>query len=92
MGSPYCRGQAKIEHNTTKQVFTISPNDSVWQHVSSTPREMGSENHYEFTVEHDALGTLTWSVWEYPEGVYNEQETDSGPHKVIENLDVGINP
>jgi hypothetical protein len=51
---------------------------------------MRAENHYEFTVEHDALGTLTWSVWEYPEGVYNEQETDSGPHKVIENLGVGI--
>lgn len=53
---------------------------------------MGAENHYEFTVELDALGTLMWSVWEYPEGVYNEQEADSGPHKVIENLNVGINP
>ncbi|MEO9960737.1 MAG: hypothetical protein ABJF07_10605 [Nisaea sp.] len=53
---------------------------------------MRAENHYEFTAEHDALGTLTWSVWKYPEDVYNEQETDSGPHKVIENLGVGINP
>jgi len=92
MGSPYCRGQAKIEHAATKRVFTVTSNDGVWQQVSSTPREMGPETHYEFTVEHDELGTLVWSVWEYPDGVYNEREIDVGSHKVIENLDGGINP
>tara|TARA_R110000868_G_scaffold42178_1_gene143165 strand:- start:143 stop:265 length:123 start_codon:yes stop_codon:yes gene_type:complete len=40
MSSLYRRGEAKIEHNTTKQVFTISPDDGVWQQVSSTQGQM----------------------------------------------------
>ena len=51
---------------------------------------MGPEIHYEAVVEHRELGPLTWSLWEYPVGIENYNETDVGAHELIEDFDYGF--
>ena len=38
------------------------------------------------------MTALIWSVWGYPDGAYNERETDVGTHNVIGNFDLGVDP
>ena len=51
---------------------------------------MGSEIHYEATVEHPELGQITWGLWEYPVGIENHHETDAGAHEVVKDFDYGL--
>lgn len=86
----YCRGIAKVRHAATGEIHAISPDDLDWQNASSDDRQMGPEHHYEAIVEHLSLGLLTWGLWEYPEGVENDSETDVGQHVLVENFDFGL--
>jgi hypothetical protein len=45
---------------------------------------------YQATLEHSALGLLSWSLWEYPVGVENYRETDLNGHEVVEDFDYGL--
>ena len=51
---------------------------------------MGSEIHYEATVEHPELGQIAWGLWEYPVGIENHHETDAGAHEVVKDFDYGL--
>lgn len=88
---PYAKGTAKIEHATTGVVYHIDAADLEWDVAGvDDERGMGSETHWMAQVEHPALGTLSWSVWEYPEGAENMTETDENGHKIIENFQYGL--
>lgn len=86
----YCRGIARIRHSATGEIYEIGCDDLDWDAVGGDERQMGSEIHYEATVEHPALGELTWGLWEYPVGVENHHETKAGPHEVINDFDYGL--
>ncbi|RJL15830.1 hypothetical protein [Paracoccus siganidrum] len=86
----YCRGVARIRHASTDEVFEIESHDLDWDAVGGDNRSMGSEIHYEATIDHPELGDLTWGLWEYPIGIENHHITDAGKHEVIEDFDYGL--
>lgn len=86
----YCRGTARIRHAETGAVYEIDGNELYWDAVDSNERQMGSETHFEAMIEHPELGTVTWALWEYPEGVENSKNTDAGDHTVIKDFDYGL--
>lgn len=86
----YCKGTARIRHHTTREIYEIESDELDWDAVGGDERQMGSETHYEAVVEHPELGELTWGLWEYPEGIENYQNTDVGPHEVVEDFDYGL--
>jgi len=51
---------------------------------------MGSQIHYEAVIDHPELGELSWSLWEYPIGIEDYHNTDTGPHEIIEDFNYGF--
>ncbi|RWH52861.1 MAG: hypothetical protein EOQ82_24845 [Mesorhizobium sp.] len=86
----YCKGTARIRHQATGEIHEIESDQLDWDAVGGDERQMGPEIHYEATVEHSALGPLTWGLWEYPVGIENYHETNVGPHEVVEDFDYGL--
>jgi hypothetical protein len=86
----YCRGTARIRHRKTGSIHEIESDELDWDAVGGDERQMGPEIHYEAVVEHRELGRLTWSLWEYPVGVENHNQTDVGEHELIEDFDYGL--
>lgn len=86
----YCRGTAKILHAETGETYEIDSEELEWDTADICERQMGPEAHYEATIEHTELGQITWGLWEYPLGIENYQNTNSGEHEVLENFDYGL--
>lgn len=86
----YCRGTAQIRHNQTGDIYEIESDELHWDAGGGDERQMGSEIHYEAVIDHPELGELSWGLWEYPIGIENYQNTDVGPHEVIEDFDYGL--
>lgn len=86
----YCRGKARIRHRETGQIHEIESGELDWEVVDGDEREMGPETHYEAFVDHPELGILTWGLWEYPEGIENDQNTDVGGHEVVDDFSFGL--
>lgn len=86
----YCRGTARIRHSETGVVYEIDGNELDWDAIGCDEHPMGSETHFEAMIEHPELGTVTWGLWEYPEGVENHKSTDAGHHTVVKDLDYGL--
>ena len=74
----YCKGTARIRHHATGEIYEIESDELDWDAVGGDERQMGSEIHYEATVEHPELGKLTWGLWEYPLGIESHHETNAG--------------
>lgn len=67
-----CNGSAKIEHYLTGKTFEINSDEISWDVSSSDhDRRMGMEYFYTGILEHEVLGTLSWTVSEYPTNVIN---------------------
>jgi hypothetical protein len=90
MANVYCKGTARIRHNITGTVFDIQGDELHWDVVSVDQRQMGPEVCFEAEVEHSRLGSLSWSLWEYPRGVENARESKVGHHEIIEDFDYGF--
>lgn len=86
----YCKGAAKIRHHLTREVHEINCAELSWDAVGGDEGQMGAEIHYEAVFEHPVLGDLTWSLWEYPEGVEDHHDTDVGEHELLEDFDYGL--
>ena len=86
----YCRGDARIRHRETGQIYKIESEELDWEAVDSSERQMGPEIHYEAVVDHPELGLLTWGLWEYPVGIENYQNTDAGDHEVVNDFSYGL--
>jgi len=72
------------------RTFSIESDELDWDAVGSDERHMGPEIHYEAVLDHPALGRLSWSLWEYPVGIENHDETNAGGHEVVEDFDYGL--
>ena len=86
----YCNGTVRIRHKATGMVYEVERDKLDWDAVGGAERQMGPEIHHEAVVEHPELGLLTWSVWEYPVGILNHNQTDVGEHELIEDFDYGL--
>lgn len=87
--TPNVVGNAIIRHSETGEEFSISRDELDWD-CESEDRNMGAEHHYSATVSHPDLGDLTWSIWEYPEGVMNNTETDANGHVVVKDFGLSL--
>lgn len=82
-----CTGVAILEDSQTGRHFQILPDELDWDVVDGQDRSMGLEKHYQATVEHVDLGTLTWNLWEYPVGLQNQSSTEVGQARIIQDFD-----
>ncbi|WP_137126417.1 hypothetical protein [Roseomonas sp. HF4] len=83
-------GVARIRHAENGTVYTVDPDELDWDEVGNEERGMGAEVTHVAVVEHSELGNLNWTVWEYPVGTYNNQQTDVGRHTLLENFEFGV--
>jgi hypothetical protein len=79
-------GVARIRHADNGTVYTVDPDELEWDEFGSEERGIGAEVTHVAVVEHSELGNLSWTVWEYPVGAFNSQETDVGRHTLLENF------
>ena len=70
-------------------MFEIVSDKLQWD-SSADDRQMGPEIHHQAQIEHTELGELTWSLWEYPEGVENHRESQINDHVMIQDFDYGL--
>lgn len=80
-------GQAIIRSKDDGQSYVIQAKDLEWNQVGGYERQMGLELEYLGEIEHPALGKLTWSVWEYPVGAFNDSDLDVNGHTLEANFD-----
>ena len=85
----YCKGTARIKHKMTGTIFEIESDELQWD-GSADERQMGPEIRHQAQIAHPELGELTWSLWEYPEGVENFRESKVNGHEIIEDFDYGL--
>jgi hypothetical protein len=74
----------------TGEIFTIPADELEWAEFATDERQMGAEVGYSAEIEHPALGTLSWELWEYPVGAENMRETHANGHELLENIDFGL--
>jgi hypothetical protein len=86
----YCNGTARFTHKTTGVIHNVKSDELDWEVVDSDDRQMGPEIHYEAVVDHPELGRLTWSLWEYPQGIENHRQTEAGEHELLEDFEYGL--
>ena len=79
-------GQATIRSKDDGQRYVIQAKDLEWNQVSGDERQMGPEFQYLGEIDHPTLGTLTWSVWEYPIGMFNHSDQDVNGHTLEANF------
>lgn len=90
MTAIYSRGIARFRHATTGEIFTISGDELEWAEFAADERQMGTESGYSAEIDHPALGTISWELWEYPIGAENMRETHANGHELLENIDFGL--
>lgn len=78
-----CTGEAKLRVRETGEVFTVVPEELDWDSEGVGEGSMGGEVRHWATVEFlspktGKTYTATWQLWEYPEGVQDNQESDFG--------------
>lgn len=59
----------------------------VW---SSTDRQMGPETEYHVAMDHEILGQLKWSIWEYPVGSINLVRPPKGEFRILKDFEFSI--
>lgn len=85
-------GTAVIRHKDTGQVFEIEAEEiaETWDSVGADEEQMGTRTTWEAAIEHPDLGTLTWQLWEYPDGAFNGTDTDVDGHVLLSDFQIGL--
>ncbi len=83
-------GAATIVHAVTGKIYHIDADELDWDSTGGSAHQMGPQIEYQATLEHPALGTLTWSVWEYPAGALNYTTYDIGPHRLDQDFTISF--
>lgn len=81
-------GVATIVHAVTGKTYHIDSEQIDWDATGGSERQMGPEIEYQAVLDHSDLGTLNWSVWEYPAGALNYIAYDVGPHTLVEDFTI----
>ena len=85
-----CTGVAIIEDNLSGRRFEIHSDELDWKVAAVQNRSMGMATHYRASIEHKILGTLSWSLWEYPVGLQNYNSTEVGQGRIIKDFDYSL--
>ncbi len=85
-------GKARIQHADTGEVYEIDEALFDFENTSTDERKNGIEKTYTAELDHPELGNLTWEVWEYPAGIYNDNDYNIGKHILLKNFDFEIKP
>lgn len=83
-------GTARIQHRETGEVHELDPEDLEWETAGVSEEPMGAEIEHRARLIHADLGELSWSLWEYPEGLENHQSYQLNGHLLLENFDISL--
>ncbi len=86
----YTTGEARIKHKETGIVYNINRDELSWECVNGDKRSMGPEYEYCAELEHDDLGQISWTLYEYPVGAENSRDHDMNGHELIDDFDYGL--
>ncbi len=75
------KGTAIIIDKNTGEAFEIQSDELDWQPEEAAPGTEPGQRHVA-QVDHPVLGTLIWSIWEYPGTSENIRETDPNGHSM----------
>ena len=82
-----CCGRALIKHQGTGKTYTIDACRLDWESDGfQQERGMGTEIQHRATLEHPCLGQLVFEVWEYPEGVFNQNDHALHGHLLVKDF------
>lgn len=62
----------------------------LWDSVGADEEPMGTRTTWEASIELPELGTLTWQLWEYPEGALNGTDTDVDGHELVSDFQITL--
>lgn len=79
-----CSGEAAFRVKETGEILTVTPEQLDWESEGVGEGGMGGKLRHWAIVELQSSQTgktytLTWQLWEYPEGVQDDQESDFDP-------------
>lgn len=83
-------GTAKISRASDGLIFEVDREEVDWEAVGGSERQMGPETEYRAEIQHDELGLLTWSLWEYPAEVVNLVSHDLNGHELVSDFDIAF--
>lgn len=85
-------GTAIIRHKDTGQELKIEADEisDLWDSVVADEEPMGTRTTWEASIELPDLGTLTWQLWEYPEGALNGTDTDVDGHELVSDFQITL--
>ncbi len=83
-------GIAKLQSETTEEIFEVSPDALDWQDAGSSERGMGAENLYsadvEFTDKDGHSVYCEWTASEYPVGMLNDVSQHTRNAKLLSDF------
>jgi hypothetical protein len=83
----HCVGTARIQHKQTGKVYEVQSEQLDWIEDGMGEGSMGAKSRHQAIFDHDELGTLTWTLWEYPVGTENDRDDpDVGEHTIIKDF------
>lgn len=85
-----CKGVSRIKHKDSGEEFEISSDDLEWEVLDGDEGPMGPRTHFQASLNHEHLGRISWSIWEYPTGATNMAKTDVGGHVLMEDFEYGL--
>ncbi len=85
-----CTGTAIIESAATGVQYRIDADLLDWEAAGGHERQMGPETQHQARLEHDQLGLLEWTLWEYPVGAQNMKSTEVSVHRLIQDFEIEL--
>lgn len=86
----YAKGRALIIDKNTGEAFQITSDELDWEPFEVLDNAEGEAQRHEARIDHPVLGTLTWTIWEFPEGVERMKATNSNEHEVQRDFEYGL--
>lgn len=91
MPRPYSEGTARIRHKETGDIHNIEGGALEWDSQGTgEDRGMGPEVEHRGTIDHEELGEVVWTIFEYPMGVEDMRDHDLNGHELVEDFDYGL--
>lgn len=81
-------GTAQVRHSRSGLVYEIESDELEWDVEGGDEGQMGGRNRWYAEVQHNELGTLVWSLWEYPVGAEEYQDQDLNGHVLVKDFDI----
>ncbi len=90
------KGRAEFEVKETGEIITIHSSDLDWNTYNIIDKNNSNDNEivyqaeFEIQTKKNTSFKIIWNLWEYPEGCYNQKETNC-PNELIIHQDIEYN-